>query len=176
MRFVARPNARALVVVWLTVLGGTSCGAPPGSAPSSAPASSTIVPVTRVVDGDTIHVTFEGHDERVRFIGINTPEIAHDGNPAECFGDRAADYLRRRLDGATVRLVFDVDLRDRYGRLLAYVYQGHELLNLTLVREGYALALAVRPDTRMTVDFERAENEARTGQRGLWEACPTPGS
>jgi micrococcal nuclease len=130
--------------------------------------------VTKVTDGDTIHVTYEGHDERVRFIGVNTPEVDWYGGQGECFGAQAGDYAQRRLDGATVGLVFDVNLRDRYGRLLAYVYLGTELFNLTLVQQGYAEADPVPPDTRMASVFATAETKAKLARRGLWSACPAP--
>jgi micrococcal nuclease len=151
---------------------------PSGPAPPTAPASmsgggTAAAPVTRVVDGDTIHVTLAGRDERVRFIGIDTPEVAHEGRPAECFGDRAADETRARLAGRSVRLAFDVRLRDRFGRLLAYVYDDRGLVNLALVRGGFAVVLTVPPDTRMAADFGRAEDEARRAGRGLWSSCRT---
>jgi micrococcal nuclease len=74
-----------------------------------------------------------------------------------------------------VRVGFDVDLRDQYGRLLAYVYVGRELFNLTLVEQGYARADPVRPNTSMANAFERAEDTARSLGLGLWSACPEPG-
>jgi micrococcal nuclease len=165
----------------LASVAAAGCGANTPEAPPPAPATPSVVgsvtvPVNRVVDGDTVHVTLDGRDERVRLIGIDTPEVAHDGRPAECFGDRAAAETRRRLEGRSVRLNFDVRLRDRFGRILAYVVDDRGLVNLALVQGGFAVALAVPPDTRMAGDFGRAEDEARTAGRGLWSACPTPGS
>jgi micrococcal nuclease len=130
------------------------------------------VPVTKVTDGDTIHVAYRGTDERVRLIGVNTPEVDWYGGKAECYGSEAGLYARGRLSRARVRLVFDVERRDRYGRLLAYVYMGKELFNLTLVRLGYARADPVPPDTRLAGAFERAEEQARAADAGLWSACP----
>jgi micrococcal nuclease len=86
------------------------------------PNDGAAVPVTKVSDGDTIHVTYQGRDERVRLIGVDTPEVSWYGGKGECFGQEAGLYTRSRLDGRTVRLEFDVDLRDRYDRLLAYVF------------------------------------------------------
>jgi len=140
----------------------------------SAAPSVLLVPVTKVTDGDTIHVTYQGHDDRVRLIGVNTPEVDWYGGEAECFGAQAGHYAQRRLNGATVGLVFDVNLRDRYGRLLAYVYVGTELFNLTLVQQGYAVADPVPPDTQMAPLFAGAESKAKAAGRGLWSACPTP--
>ncbi len=148
-------------------------GSSPGRGPP--PTSSSLVPVTKVTDGDTIHVLYGGRDERVRIIGVNTPEVSWYGGQAECFGSEAGLYTRRRLSGVSVRLVFDVERRDRYSRLLAYVYVGQELFNLTLVRSGYARADTVPPDTKMAGVFASAEAEARLAGRGLWSACPASG-
>src|SRR5215213_4702317 len=78
--------------------------------------------VLRVIDGDTIEVDLGGREEHVRYIGIDTPESAIPGEPVECFGKEAAAANEDLVDGETVRLVFDAERRDRYGRLLAYVY------------------------------------------------------
>ena len=131
--------------------------------------------VTKVSDGDTLHVELDGQDERVRLIGVDTPEVEWYGDEAECFGSEAGLYARRRLTGRAVGLVFDVARYDRYGRLLAYVYLGRELFNLTLVREGYARADPVRPDTKMAGTFAEAESMARAAGVGLWSSCPSPG-
>ncbi|TMK76344.1 MAG: thermonuclease family protein [Actinobacteria bacterium] len=87
-------------------------------------------------------------------------------------GDEAGRYAQGRLTGATVQLAFDIDLRDRYDRLLAYVYLGSELFNLTLVQQGYARADPVPPDTKMASLFAGAEAQARQAGRGVWSACP----
>ena len=141
----------------------------------STRASSTtapLVPVTKVTDGDTVHVTYLGRDERVRLIGVDTPEVPWYGGKSECYGVEAGLYARGRLSAQSVRLGFDVARRDRYGRLLAYVYLGDELFNLTLVRLGYATSDPVPPDTAMAARFAAAERQARAEGRGLWTACP----
>ena len=130
--------------------------------------------MTKVTDGDTIHVTYLGHEERVRLIGIDTPEVSWYGGRGECFGEEAGQYSRRRLSDQKVRLAFDVEARDRFGRLLAYVFLGGELFNLTLVKLGYARADAVPPDTARAAQFSAAEQEARAEGLGLWSACPSP--
>jgi micrococcal nuclease len=140
-------------------------------APTAAGASA-VVRVTKVSDGDTVHVLFGRRDERVRLIGVNTPEVSTYGGQGECFGARAAAYTTSRLLGTKVRLQFDVDPRDPYGRLLAYVYLGPELFNLALLRLGYANADPVPPDTRMASTFARAEADARASGVGRWSACP----
>jgi micrococcal nuclease len=142
--------------------------------PGRAPPTMVTVPVIKVSDGDTIHVTYQGRDERVRLIGVDTPEVSWYGGQGECFGEQASLYTKGRLDGKRVRLEFDVDPRDRYGRLLAYVFLGNELYNLTLVQLGYATADRVPPDTARATVFAAAEREAKASGRGLWAACPEP--
>ena len=160
---------RLVLVLCLHVLAG-GCSSAASSGAGAEPSGG--VPVTKVTDGDTIHVVYQGHDERVRLIGVDTPEVPWYGGKEECFGVQAGLYARKRLSGRSVRLRFDVNLRDRYGRLLAYVYLGPELFNLTLVRLGYARADPVPPDTRMASTFDQAEREAHSAGRGLWSACP----
>lgn len=154
------------VTVLATLVACTSAGQ------AASPDRSAVVPVLKVTDGDTIHVLYQGQDERVRLIGIDSPEVPWYGGDEECFGVEAGLYARERLDGRRVRLDFDVDRRDRFDRLLAYVYLGSELFNLTLVRQGYATAYPIQPDTKRASLFATAENEARAAGRGLWSACP----
>lgn len=149
------------------------CSSAPTRAPPAAGPDGGLVPITKVTDGDTVRVTYQGRDERVRLIGVDTPEVPWYGGEGECFGVEAGLYARHRLSSRSVRLVFDTDRRDRYGRLLAYVYLREELFNLTLVRLGYARADPVPPDTRMAGELARAEAQARTAGRGLWTACST---
>jgi micrococcal nuclease len=174
MRF--RPAVMVMVVLTATACPrATGTSASPIGEPrdEGGAASGTVVPVTKVTDGDTIHVTYHGADERVRLIGVNTPEVDWYGGTAECFGSEAGLYARGRLTSRTVRLVFDAERRDRYSRLLAYVYVGRELFNLTLVRQGYARADPVPPDTTLASSFRRAADQARAAGKGLWSACPT---
>jgi len=133
-------------------------------------AGEAVVPVVRVVDGDTIKVRYDGEEEYVRYIGIDTPESVKPGSPVECFGPEAKE-LNERLVGDRVRLVFDRERRDRYGRLLAYVYSGPGMVNGALVRRGYATAYAVPPNDHRAGFFERLEERARATGRGLWSAC-----
>ena len=163
-----------MIAVLVGATAALALGCSSGSS-RSPPASSLRAPVTKVTDGDTIHVAYLGHDERVRLIGINTPEVPWYGGKGECYGVEAGLYARRRLSGKSVRLSFDVARRDRYGRLLAYVYLDDELFNLTLVRLGYATSDPVPPDTAMAPEFAAAERAARGMRAGLWKACPSPG-
>jgi micrococcal nuclease len=162
-------RVRVVITLAVSVLAA-GCASASERAP---PGQDLTVPVTTVTDGDTIHVTYQGRDERVRMIGVDTPEVSWYGGKAECFGEEAGLYTRHRLDGRTIRLEFDVDLRDRYDRLLAYVYVGSELFNLTLVRLGYAAADPVPPDTARATAFGDAERAAKAARRGQWSACPS---
>jgi len=129
--------------------------------------------VVRVVDGDTVHVRLADRVEKVRYIGIDTPETNHPTRGEEP-GGRAATAVNGRLVGdQPVRLEPDVQLRDRYGRLLAYVWvtrpDGAELMvNAELVRLGYAQVLTVPPNVRHAELFRKLAAEAREQRRGLW--------
>ncbi len=128
------------------------------------------VAVTSVVDGDTIHATVDGVDESIRYIGIDTPEV----DPSigvECFGREASERNKALVGGERVRLVFGAEERDRYGRLLAYVYVGEKLINAELVAGGYAQTLEIEPNTDQAALFDRLERDAASAGRGLWDAC-----
>jgi micrococcal nuclease len=154
----------------VAAVAGSACRSTAVADRPSPPVSGSYV-VTKATDGDTIHVELGDGDERVRLIGVDTPEVGWYGGTAECFGNEAGLFTRRRLEGRRVRLAFDADRFDRYGRTLAYVYLGRELFNLTLVQRGYARADPVPPDTRMAAVFADAESQARDAGRGLWAAC-----
>jgi micrococcal nuclease len=139
--------------------------------PDAGPKSATTV-VTRVVDGDTIEARIGGEVEDVRLIGVDTPETVKPGTPVECFGPRASHFTKRRLEGRRVRLVFGVERRDVYGRLLAYAYLGGRFFNPILVRRGLARTLTIAPNDRFAALFEHLELRAARAGRGLWGACP----
>jgi micrococcal nuclease len=109
--------------------------------------------------------------ERVRLIGIDAPEEGHPGRPGECFARQATAFLRRLALGRQVELETDVERRDRFGRLLAYLWLGDRLVNETLVVEGYAVAGTYPPNVRYQQRLDAAQHRARTGQGGLWGAC-----
>jgi micrococcal nuclease len=127
--------------------------------------------VLRVVDGDTIEVLLEGEEADVRYIGVDTPESVAPGEPVECFGEEASDFNAGLVEGEKVVLVFDAELRDQYGRLLAYVYVGETLVNAELLAEGFARTLEIEPNTSKAPRFERLEQRAGAAGRGLWGAC-----
>lgn len=133
--------------------------------------------VTRVIDGDTIEVTFAADwwltpsTYKVRYIGIDTPETVHPSKPVECFGWQASAKNSALVAGKVVGLEKDVSETDRYGRLLRYVWVGDTLVNDYLVRHGYARVYTYPPDVKYAHRFVEAEREARENNRGLWATC-----
>ena len=129
--------------------------------------------VLRVVDGDTIKVRLEGgRTERVRYIGVDTPESVKPGTPVQCFAKAASAENERLVAGRRVRLVYDAERRDRYGRLLAYVYlPDGRMFNLLLAQRGYARPLTIPPNVEFADRFVAAARRAREAGRGLWSAC-----
>jgi len=124
--------------------------------------------VVKIVDGDTIHVRTAERIEKIRYIGINAPEVHHPTRGEEPGGREASEANRRLVAGRHVRLELDVQSRDRYGRLLAYVWVGETMINAELVRQGYAQVMTVPPNIRyqrLLVDLQR---DARQAGRGLW--------
>jgi len=180
---------KLLALVCLASLGGCSVTPHPNiqlpdpstsgsplesSPPTDADNRLTQVNVARIVDGDTVRVTMpDGSEERVRFIGVDTPERARP------FFEEATDYTRSTLAGKSIFLEFDVTQRDRYGRLLAYVWtdspaSGSEaeirtkMLNARLLLDGYAATMTVPPNVRYVELFRVFQQEARQKERGLW--------
>jgi micrococcal nuclease len=133
--------------------------------------ASTFARVSRVVDGDTIEVRLGGRSEDVRLIGVDTPETVKPDTPVQCFGERASHFTKSRLTGRRVRLVFGVERRDIYGRLLAYVYLGGRFYNPILARRGLARSLTIPPNDRFAPRIRRLELAAARAGRGLWGAC-----
>lgn len=127
--------------------------------------------VVRVIDGDTIEVRVGGRIEDVRYIGVDTPETVKPDTPVQCFGPRASRFNHRLMEGRRVRLVFGVERRDVYGRLLAYVYLGHRFVNATLARRGLARTLTIAPNDRFAPLFRRLALRAARAGRGLWGRC-----
>jgi len=132
---------------------------------------SALAPVVDVVDGDTIEVELAGRVEDVRYIGVDTPESVAPGQPVECFGLAASEFNAELVAGERVRLRFDVERRDDYGRLLAYVYVGERFVNAELLREGFARTLTIAPNDSFAARFARLEQAAGRAGRGLWSEC-----
>jgi micrococcal nuclease len=143
-------------------------GAPP---PSGPPGTATVV---RPVDGDTVIVRIGTAEERVRLIGIDTPESVSRQRPVECYGPEAKHRTAELLPaGTVVRLERDIEARDPYDRLLAYVTRVDDgvFVNLLLVSEGYADADPFPPNTAHQAEIARAQAEAQAQHRGLWPTC-----
>ncbi|ADQ14150.1 thermonuclease family protein [Halanaerobium hydrogeniformans] len=121
--------------------------------------------INHVIDGDTIRIA---NGESVRFIGIDTPEIDWDNNEAEYYGWEARDYLQQKIQAKNVRLKYDQEKEDHYGRLLAYVYLNGLHLNQVLLENGYATLMIVEPNNKYETEFKKAAEEARRAQKGLW--------
>jgi micrococcal nuclease len=156
----------------------SGCGADGHRASSSRPAPEAVeanATVERVVDGDTIVVDVDGGgEERIRLIGVDTPESVKPDSPVECFGAEASTFTASLLpEGTRVRLERDVEARDDYGRLLAYVYRAEDAMfvNLELVEQGYAQPLTIPPNVAHAEQFVAASRRAEAADRGLWSAC-----
>ena len=167
------------VLAYVVVLTGCS-NAPDAILPTRATGATgaTVVEANavldRVVDGDTIVVEIDGQRETVRLIGIDTPETVKPNSPVECFGPEASAEAKRLLpEGTAIRLERDVEARDDYDRLLAYVYRAEDglFVNLALVETGYATLLPFPPNVAYVDDFVTAAEPAEAGDLGLWAGC-----
>jgi len=124
----------------------------------------------KVIDGDTIVLD---NGETVRYLGVDTPEVSVPVTPVECFGPEATERNKWLVDGKRVKLVRDLKNKDKYGRLLRYVYVDEQFINLELVRDGYARVLTVYPNVSHSREFAVVERQAEDSQHGLWsqEKC-----
>ncbi len=154
---------------WLQTRDDSGSVAGPGGGRPAAPVT---VEVDRVVDGDTAKVFYEGRSEYVRYIGIDTPESVKPDSPVECFGEQAAALNADLIAGGEVRLEFGPELRDRFDRLLAYVYVSNLMVNAEMLRLGAAETLTIPPNDARSGQFERLESQARADSLGMWGACP----
>jgi micrococcal nuclease len=190
MRTVTRLLLLVSAAGWLAGCGtaggsrGPVTASPRGSAPTASTALAPIGPteiavVVRVVDGDTIIVDRGRGDERLRYVGIDAPESVKPGTPVAFMGHEASAANDALVGGREVVLERDVSDRDRFDRLLRYVWlrdgEGWMLVNLELVRQGYASAVSFPPDVRLQEDLRAAERVARDAGLGLWgPATPLP--
>lgn len=125
--------------------------------------------VLRVVDGDTIQIDYNGTKEKVRLIGIDTPESVHPDEAKNTEnGKIASDYTKELLTGKFVKLELDVQERDKYGRILAYVYLDGEMVNKKLLADGYAQVATFPPNVKYVDEFTEIQKEAKEAKRGLW--------
>jgi micrococcal nuclease len=176
-RFAARGLGSLLLLALVAVALFSDQGDRSGPGPSTEGGAAGDEPhveralVTRVIDGDTVEVSIAGHDDEVRYIGIDTPETVKPGTPVQCFGPQASSFNHRLVEGRRVRLVFDRERRDVYGRLLAYVYLGPRFVNARLVSLGYARTLTIPPNDAHAGLFHHLARAAGLAGRGLWGAC-----
>lgn len=130
--------------------------------------------IVKVIDGDTVDVSMSGHTERVRLIGIDTPETKKPNTPIECFGPEATERTKELLpDGTPVLVQRDVEARDPYGRLLGYVYRTSDNLfvNQDLMINGFARPLSIAPNTAFASEFATLAQTAQNSKIGLWGEC-----
>ncbi len=152
---------------------GTPAAAPvavDGALPGFEPNAS----VVRIVDGDTIVADISGQDERVRLIGIDTPESVIPDTPPECFGPEASDHLETLIPpGTDILIERDAEARDRFDRLLGYVYRSSDgaFVNLQMATDGFAYPLSIEPNDTHADAISDAVALARRDDRGLWAAC-----
>ena len=166
MKNVHNGALRILVAVGLSLLVSCSSGA--------TTENEVLITVLKVIDGDTVDIDIKGNTERVRLIGVNTPETKHPTKPIECFGPEASAYLTQLLPkGTHVRIERDIEARDRYGRMLLYLYRESDnlFINLDLVSHGYGTPMSIEPNTFHRNDFVHAAALAETTNEGLWKAC-----
>jgi micrococcal nuclease len=182
----SRTRDLAWAIVALAIPLVTACQSSRAGSSESPPSSTAGPPATssskggnavvrRVIDGDTIDVSIGSRHERVRLIGIDTPETKDPRKPVQCYGPQASALTESLLPPSTaIRLERDEEARDDYGRLLAYVYRARDglFVNLTLARDGAARELSIRPNTAYEAEIAAAVATARAARRGLWGACP----
>lgn len=134
----------------------------------SSPSNSAYV--MHVVDGDTLKIKINGKVERLRMLGIDTPESVHpDPNKNTEAGKMASNFTKSQLEGKNITLEYDVEMHDNYGRILAYVYYNGEMFNETLLREGYAKVLTVSPNRKYEERFRSLETMAKLKKIGIWK-------
>ena len=157
------------VAASLAILG--ACG--PAQEDSARRPDTAALPVSRVVDGDTFHVLRGSRDLTVRLIGIDAPEVGWYGGDPECYGARSGRFLVRLIEDEVVRLEFDRERLDPYGRTLAYAYlPGRGMVNVVMVRRGLAAVKIFPPNDRHEGRLRRAEAAAQGAGAGLWSTCP----
>lgn len=170
-----RSHPRLLIAALVVLLAATAACTSPASRASGKPGAATVI---HTVDGDTVEIQIEGHREKVRLLGIDTPETKDPRKPVQCFGPQAAARLAELLPpGTQVEVQRDAEARDRYGRLLLYLWRASDglFVNLRLAQEGAADQLDIAPNSAHRAEIGDAVREARASRRGMWGACGGPG-
>ncbi|MGE5328140.1 MAG: thermonuclease family protein [Deltaproteobacteria bacterium] len=129
-----------------------------------------LIKVIRIVDGDTIVVNLNSKEEKVRLIGVDTPETVKPGTPVQKYGKEASNFTKNMLIDKKVKLEFDVQHRDKYARLLAYVYlEDGRMFNKILIEQGYAQVMTVPPNVKYQQAFIKLQRKAKENKKGLWK-------
>lgn len=172
-RFSARLARGALMAIALDVGLGCALVGPTASGP---PGTAVVV---RVVDGDTVVLRLGGLEETARLLGVDTPETVKPGAPVDCFGPEASARTKALLPhGTRVRIRRDTELRDRFDRMLVYLWRLADdlFVNRDLVAGGWARPLSIEPNHAYRSVLAAAAADARAAGRGLWGGCPAGGA
>lgn len=158
------------IATWLVIiifLAGCSIAGYPGQDQDK---NKHLVRVSRVIDGDTFEIVNRGKTEKIRLIGVDTPESVKPGHEVEPYGLEASNYTKKMIKGKIVQLEFDVQERDKYGRLLAYVHieEDGTFLNAQLLEEGLATVFTVPPNVRYADNFLKIQKKAQQNKKGIW--------
>jgi len=160
----------------------TLCGCDPFEAADAEPTTTVSAPaglvanavIDDVIDGDTVDVLIDGRTERIRLIGIDTPETKKHNSPIECFGPEASAFTELLLPvGTPVYIERDIVNRDDYGRILGYVYRANDgiFVNYELMRQGFAQPMSIPPNEAFAELFADAARAAEADNAGIWAAC-----
>ncbi len=176
--FAKTTQGKLILILIGTLLGVVLCGVYLNRPRHGGVVRVERAQVTRVIDGDTLAVLRQGYGTvKVRLIGIDAPEVGWvDGRSSivkkeECFAQESKERLKELVENREVRLEKDVSEKDKYDRLLRYVYVGEENINEMLVREGFARLATYPPDTKYYGKLKEAERVAKENKTGLWSAC-----
>ena len=164
---------KAVLALVVFLIGGLSAALQDNLASVPVALQAGFYPVTQFDDGDTVIVNMGGVEEKVRFIGVDTPETKDPRKPVQCFGKTASAFTKNLIGDQPVKLESDPTNtnRDRYGRLLRYVYlPDGTLVNLEIIKQGYGFAYVGFPVQKLE-EFKAAQVEARASNRGLWAGC-----
>ena len=162
---------RFLLVITTACLVLSSCASAAVQPDASGRVHGSII---SVADGDTVVVRFATGTETIRLIGVDTPETVHPTKPVECFGPEASAHTKQLLPkGTKVYVMRDAEARDRYQRLLAYVYRSGDnlFINEDLVAGGWGVPLSIAPNDAYETDFAAAAHLAQQSRLGLWGRC-----
>ncbi|HSW99082.1 MAG TPA: thermonuclease family protein [Candidatus Saccharimonadales bacterium] len=153
---------------------GTTTGAKSGvQSAATLPGDPGLYPIDHFIDGDTIAVKMNGKTESIRMVGVDTPETHKPNTPVQCYGPAAAAFTKSLISSGRVRLAADPDStnRDRYNRLLRYVYiPDGRMVETELIKGGYGFAYTEFPFTK-SAEFTADQNAAKTAGKGLWGNC-----